>query len=304
MFLRDGSTIAWQLTFGRKASIRNEDLPERNLGAINFVMKTKFPFILVFAALGLFSGVAAGQGEEKKEADVPAFVIKFTNLPEEERRAYGEHKLKAEQFFRQKRTFESLDQIHQAQDIFDEDPTLWNLKGSCHVEFRSFDKAREAFQRALALDKDNTGILFNLAEMDFVSKEWKDCITKMATLTERLEEKSKGEMSEAVQNLHHLAVFKRMLAHLKLGEEDKARELAEENWEDWDDTPFTYYSKAALAHHAKDEDEANRWIMSAIRVFDGLQGVANWQDTLIEFGYVKSFYGGDDANQDIEVPTD
>lgn len=213
--------------------------------------------------------------------------------------AYGEHKMKGETFFRQKRTFESLEQIHLALKIFDEDPSMWNLKGSCHVEFRSFEKAREAFKRALAIDGDNTGVLFNLAEMDFVTKEWKGCSEKMTTLMEKLEEGSNGEMSEPTLNLHHLALFKKMLSQLKLGQEEEARQLAKDNWEDWDDTPFTYYSKAALSYFEEDEEEANRWIMSAVRVFGGLDAVANWQDTLIEFGYVKSFYGGEEGEIDV-----
>lgn len=261
-----------------------------------------------FLSLGVLLGVSLspvlaqedGALPEEK-AEIPAFVAKFTNLPEEKRRSYGEHKLKAQQFFRQKRTFEALDQIHQALEIFDEEPAMWNLQGSCHVEFRSFDKARQAFQRALALDPKNSGVLFNLAEMDFVTKQWEDCIEKMGTLTKRLEENSEGELSGNILQLHHLALFKSMLAHLKLGQEDEAREVAESNWDDWDDTPFTYYSKAALAYHTEDEEEASRWIMSAVRVFGGLEKVANWQDTLIEYGYVKSFYGGDEEDT-IELP--
>jgi tetratricopeptide (TPR) repeat protein len=258
---------------------------------------------LTSALLGFLVGV--GYAQESIESEdgqkaVPAFVAKFGNLPEEDRKNYGEHKLKAEQYFRQKRTFEALDEIHQALAIFDEDPAMWNLLGSCHVEFRSFEKAREAFQRAIALNPGNTGVLFNLAEMDFVTKQWKDCVEKMKKLIVNLEEMSKGEMSEPALQLHHLALFKQMLSLLKLGQEDEARKLAEDNWEDWDDTPFTYYSKAALAYFEENEEEANRWIRSAVRVFGGLEQVANWQDTLIEYGYVRSFYGGD-SDTEIEI---
>ena len=171
---------------------------------------------------------------------------------------------------------------------------MWNLKGSCYVEFRSFAKGREAFQRALALDPDNSGILFNLAEMDFVTKRWKDCVAKMDALSAQLLEDSNGEPNEQVSQLQRLALFKKMLALIKLGKNSEAREVAETHWQDWDDTPFTYYSKAALDYSEGNEEEANRWLMSAVRVFGGLDKVANWQDTLIEFGYVRSFYGGDD----------
>lgn len=257
--------------------------------------------LIVLACIGSFSGLLNAQ-ELKGEEGRPEFVVNFGNLPLEKREAYAVLQSKAQQFFRQKRTFESLDQIHQALEIFDEDPSMWNLKGSCHVEFRSFSKAKEAFRKGLALSPENTGILFNLAEMDFVTKDWKDCIDKMTTLTKRLEENAEGEMPEGTLNLHRLALFKIMLSHVKLGKLDEARELAEANWEIWDDTPFTYYSKAALAYAEEDDQEASRWIMTAVRVFGGLDQVANWQDTLIEFGYVKSFYGGEEGDK-IDIST-
>lgn len=274
-------------------------MQESSIRFINFIMTINRNRLLACVFLGIFVATGGAQEpvvEEKKAEEVPAYVIKFGNLPQEKREAYGGHKLKAEQFFRQKRTFESLDEIHQALLIFDEDPGMWNLMGSCHVEFRSFEKASEAFRRALALNEKNTGILFNLAEMDFVTKNWKGCIEKMATLNELFEENSDGELSDSVLQIHRLALFKRMLAHLKLGEEKKARQLAEDSWEDFDDTPFTYYSKAALSYFEGEEEEAVSWLRSAARVFGGL-AVANWQDTLIEFGYVRSFYGGDEGGE-------
>ena len=237
--------------------------------------------------------------EAEKVAEIPAYVTKFTNLPQEKREEYGGFKLKAEQFFRQKRTFESLDEIHKAQKIFDEDPSLWNLQGSCYVEFRSFNKARKAFRKAQAIDPNNTGILFNLAEMDFVTKNWKGCAQKMTELMGKLKENSGEEMTGGTLDLYRLALFKKMLSQLKLGQKDEARQLAKDNWEDWDDTPFTYYSKAALAYSEGEDQEANDWINSAVRVFGGLDRVANWQDTMIEVGYVRSFYGGDENEIDI-----
>lgn len=260
-------------------------------------------YLLTCVVLGFCGGTSYSQEVVEVKKEAPAFVVKFSNLPEEKRKAYGEHKGKATQFFGQKRTFEALDEVHKGLAIFDEDPSMWNLMGSCHVEFRSFGKAKKAFQRALAIDGDNTGILFNLAEMDFVTKNWKSCLEKMTALAAKLEETEReadGEMPIAILNLHRLAIFKALLSELKLGNEDKAKQLAEEYAVDWDDTPFTYYSKAALSYSEGDDEEASRWIVSAVKVFGGLQQVSNWQDTLIEFGYVKSFYGGGDEG-DIDL---
>ena len=258
-------------------------------------MKDFCKLLSVVAILGSLSGGAYAQ-EAPVEAKRPAFLDNFSNLPLEEREAYGNAKLKARQFFSQKRTFESLEQIHEALLIFDEDPGIWNLKGSCHVEFRSFDKAQIAFQKALALEPNNTGVLFNIAEMHFVTKDWKKCIEKMTNLAELLEVENKGTANPNILELQRLAIFKSLLSHIKLGQKDKAIELAESNWDDFDDTPFTYYSKAALAYSDGEGVKARGWLLSAIRVYGGLQKIANWHDTMIEFGYVQSFYGGNDED--------
>ncbi|MDP0489578.1 MAG: hypothetical protein Q7Q71_00840 [Verrucomicrobiota bacterium JB023] len=262
--------------------------------------------LYLVSCLILTSSFAPGQaaGGERKIEDVPAFKLAFDNLPEESRRAYFEHKLRAEQFFRQKRIFESLDEIFHASEIFKQDPALWNLKGSCHVEFRSFKKAREAFQKALALQPNNTGIMFNIAEMDFVTKNWEEAEKQFEAFAKKVEDDTRGgELEAGALELHRLAQFKRLLALLKLGREEEAKAIADE-YTEFDNTPMTYYSKAAIHYHNGEEEEANGWLRSALRVFGGLQPLSNWQDTLIEVGYVKSFYGGEAETQDIELESE
>ncbi len=267
-------------------------------------MKKKHYRVSCSTALALLLLSASLQAQEAgpdgQQGGVPAYVAAFENLAKEERENYGALKLKAQQFFRQKRIFEALEEVHSALKIYDGDPGLWNLKGSCYVEFRSFEKALESFAKAYEIAPASTGILFNLAEMDFVTKNWRSCIKRMTKLTSILEEEADGEISEGILPLHRLAIFKKMLSFISLGEKAKAVELAESYWDEWDDTPFTYYSKAALAYSEDNEEEATRWIVSAARVFGGIQAVGSWQDTMIEFGYVRSFYGGENSG-DIEI---
>ncbi len=57
-----------------------------------------------------------------------------------------------------------------------------------------------------------------------------------------------------------------------------------------DDSPLFYFGKAAL-HYAKDDGVgAETWLARATRIFRSSNGglLAPWQDTLIEFGYIKS----------------
>jgi hypothetical protein len=86
--------------------------------------------------------------------------------------------------------------------------------------------------------------------------------------------------------------FKLLLAKIKLGKIDEARQLADK-YDYLDDNPYYYYAQAAIAYHDDKLAEAERWLGSARRVFRNPNALAPWQDTLIEFGYIKSFYGTD-----------
>jgi tetratricopeptide (TPR) repeat protein len=256
-------------------------------------MKIRIYLSLFLLACSPFAGAQVIQAEQP----TPEYVKEFSNLAKEKREEFGLHKSKAQQFFRQKRTFECLDQVYKANQIFEKDPSIWNLKGACYVEMRLFEKAREAYEEALSIDDRNTGVHFNLAEMDFVTKDWAEASEKFDQLMERMESQSDGPLEGPLLGLQRLALFKKMLSEYKLGNEEEAKQLAKENWEDFDDTPFTYYSKAALELFKGNEEEGKKWIQSAVRVFGGFEEVGNWQDTLIEIGLVKSFYGGDEGEE-------
>jgi Flp pilus assembly protein TadD len=74
--------------------------------------------------------------------------------------------------FQQKRIFEALDALEKAGAIFEASPEVYNLRGSCYVEMRAFDKALREFGEASALSKDNPSIEFNIAEVLFVTRQW------------------------------------------------------------------------------------------------------------------------------------
>jgi hypothetical protein len=45
----------------------------------------------------------------------------------------------------------------------------------------------------------------------------------------------------------------------------------------------------------RDVVKAEEWLAMASRVFENPDIISPWQDTLVEFGYIKSFYGEDTA---------
>ncbi len=210
----------------------------------------------------------------------------FLNLPEERRKEFIKHLEEATRLFQQKRVFETLGELDKADAIFDQSAEILNLRGSCHVEFRAFDKALEAFRKAIELSPNNPSIEFNIGEVLFVTKMWQEAHDLFSKILK--------DIPEANTALSRLVEFKILLCKLKIDQKDEAMILAEK-YDFLDDSPFHYYGKAALAYEAKDLLKAEEWLAVAARIFQDPNILAPWQDTLVEYGYIKSFYGDDAA---------
>jgi len=224
---------------------------------------------------------AAKKPEQAKQEMLPNQQA-FLNLPEESRKEFAKHINDANRLFQQKRIFETLDELEKASKIFADSPEYFELRGSCYVEIRAFDKALTDYRRALQLSKDDVGIKFNIGEVYFVTKQWqKSC--------DILEEVVK-QLQKDRQDLSRLAEFKIMLCKKKLGKNTEVKALAEK-FDFLDDSPYYYYAQAALAYDDKDLTKAEEWLARANRIFNDANTLAPWQDTMVEYGYIKSFYG-------------
>lgn len=223
----------------------------------------------------------AKPGEVKKENLLPNQQA-FLNLPEESRKEFVNHLGEASRIFQQKRIFETLEELDKAFKIFPDSPELYNLRGSCFVEMRAFDKALADFEKARSFGNENPSVDFNIAEVYFVTKEWKK--------SSDLFEKVLKQIPATNTALSRLVEFKIMLCKKKQGLDAEVLILAEK-YDFQDDSPYYYYANAALAYEKKDLIKAEEWLAMAGRIFQDPNVIAPWQDTMVEFGYIKSFYG-------------
>ncbi len=207
----------------------------------------------------------------------------FSNLPEDKRKEFAAKYEEALRLMAQKRIFETLDIIEEAEKIFDKSVRLHNLKGSCYVELRIFDKAEQSFNEALKWSPNNASIMFNIAECMFVSKRWQESHDKFVEVLRLTQGAGIG--------VTRLIEFKILLCKKKLGLENEAKLLANK-YDYQDDSPFYYYAKAAIAFDEDNPVEAEQWLGRARRIFRDPNMLSAWQDTIVEFGYVKSFLGG------------
>ena len=248
----------------------------------------KISFLSLFVmATPLVAQNEAKPAEKTPAAEQPALMPNqqaFLNLPEETRKQFIKHLGEAQRLFQQKRIFETMEELNKAAKVFEDSPEIYNLRGSCFVEMRAFDKSLIEFEKARSFTKENPSIDFNIAEVLFCTQEWKKSLD--------LFEKIKQALPKENITFSRLVEFKMLLCKKKLGMDEEAAKLAEK-YDFSDDSPFYYYAKAALAYDQKDLLKAEEWLAIAGRVFQGSGTLEPWQDTLVEYGYIKSFYGND-----------
>ena len=230
----------------------------------------------------------AADAKRPKKREKPQFVIDLEALSKEDSIAYSNAFRRANSLFQQKRIFESLEALEEVDEIYAKNPASLTLRGACYVEFRAFDKARLVFAKSLKISPGNFNVRFNVAEIEFVTKNYAKALEILEPLV--LEAKK----NKATETMTPLIKFKIALCKIKTEDLAGAEAIVAEA-DFLDDSPLFYFGKAAL-HYAKDDGVgAEKWLARATRIFRSPNGglLAPWQDTLIEFGYIKSFYGGD-----------
>ncbi|MBC8127239.1 MAG: hypothetical protein H8M99_08880 [Gloeobacteraceae cyanobacterium ES-bin-144] len=229
----------------------------------------------------------AKPAESDKQALLPNQQA-FLNLPEEQRKNFIKAIEEANRLFQQKRIFETLAELEKAYKIFTDSPEIYNLRGSCFIEMRSFEKALSDFKKAAELSKDNPSIEFNIGEVYFVTKEWQKSLDMFEKVIKLVPENNMA--------LGRLVEFKILLCKKKLGKKEDAIILSEK-YDFLDDSPYYYYAKAAMAYDENNLIKAEEWLAIAGRIFNDPNVLAPWQDTLVEYGYIKSFYGEESTEE-------
>ena len=178
----------------------------------------------------------------------------FFNIPEEKRNEFLKLYTEAQRLFTTMRVFETLEKLNEAEKIFPKSVEIHNLRGSCYVEMRIFDKALISFNKAIEISPNNLSVKFNVAECLFVSRQWQESHDKFQELLRLL--------PANVMDMSRLVEFKIFLCKKKLGLDNEALIMADK-YDYQDDSPFYYYTKAALAFDKKELVEAEQWISYA-----------------------------------------
>lgn len=266
--------------------------------------------LALFTALALSAPLLSAQ--ETKTADAkPAPAAKqpterykkaitaFSNLPEETRVAFLKKRNEAGILFQNKRIFEALEATRELSEIFPDDPQVINLRGACFVELRDFAKATEQFELSKEITGPSLNVIFNIGEVAFVSGDWKKSL-------EIFEEALTLAPEKALQ-MKRLVEFKILLSHIALAKDESLTKADREKhaakvteiaalYDYRDDSPFYYYANSALNYSKDNKEKGLEYLNKGRRVYSAnAQSIASWEDTMTEYGYIKSYYGNENA---------
>lgn len=236
---------------------------------------------------------AANQPTERYKKAITA----FSNLPEETRVAFLKKRNEAGILFQNKRIFEALEATRELSEIFPDDPQVINLRGACFVELRDFAKATTQFELSKEITGPSLNVIFNIGEVAFVSGDW-------AKSLEIFQEALTLAPEKATQ-MKRLVEFKILLAHIALAKDESLSKANRDKhsskitelvalYDYRDDSPYYYYANSAFHYSQDDKEKGLDYLNKGRRVYSAnAQSIASWEDTMTEYGYIKSYYGNE-----------
>lgn len=234
------------------------------------------------AAVFFCGGVAFAQAPDAERQvqlqDLPAWLLKFSNLTQEEKSTYIQTFQEAKADYVRGEWVSCEMRLNSCELIFPDNPNIWNLRCSVLIELGRADEAAAELERARAeLPRDSVTLL-NIANLHMLRKEYETGIAHIAELLETI--------PYAEEELRDSLTFRSFLCYLLLGQESAARELVKDKGP-MDDTPLYYYSQAALHLLKGDRKAATADITTASRIFAKLGTTITYQRALNLSGLVE-----------------
>ncbi|MFM7182378.1 MAG: tetratricopeptide repeat protein [Verrucomicrobiales bacterium] len=253
-------------------------------------MKLNTFFFSLFLATGIVNAqqepeatkpaaTASAMGVNPGTPEAKAAEEEFLKRPAEEQKKFQQLLVDGEKLLAEKRVPEALQKLIDAESIAPIHPVVLNLKGSCLVQIRDFDRALLYFEKAAKLYPTFWQSHFNRAEMFFVQKKWEEAEKQFRELLKQ------GDAIDATTR--KLMEYKVMLCLIKQQKFDDATPLIN-RYDIYDDAPIYYYSMAALHFEKKENKEAEEWVTNARAIYDA-QLYSIYEDSLTEIGWLFVF---------------
>lgn len=186
-------------------------------------------------------------------------------------------------YMRGVRLQESLERLNEVEDITGEFHIVSNMRGAVFTKMRDFKAARAEFIRAIELTKnqprENFHPRFNLAEINFVEKNWAQARKEFSDLIANAAIPDPGT--------RRLMEYKVFICLLQEKQADAASAMMEKFDQYDNDSPAWYFAQAATSFAQEKKEEAEEWLGSANKIYPKeLNDV--YQDSLVEVGWLQT----------------
>ena len=187
-------------------------------------------------------------------------------------------------YLRGVRLLESLEKLNEMESALGvSNHYIENLRGAVYTKMKDYKRARVHFRKALEFAKDFEAEAFhprfNLAELDFVEKQWdpaRDAFQKLL-----------ADPGKPTSGSDSLIKFKILICDLQQKKEVEAEEVMK-TFDKYDaESPAFYFGNAVKLFIKNDKEGANEWLESARRIYPKeINEVYN--DSLVEMGWLET----------------
>jgi tetratricopeptide (TPR) repeat protein len=150
--------------------------------------------------------------------------------------------------------------IDQGEKLKPNQPDGWNLRGAVYLKQGQFAQAQAAFARAVAIDPNLWAAQFNLAEISFKQKNYRQSRTQFDALLAQTDHYKDHDRWELVQ-------YKVFLSYLLMGDDAHAQRALAKLPSAGASTPACLYAQAALSFSRQDIAAAQRTLATAESTF-------------------------------------
>lgn len=195
----------------------------------------------------------------RNTAELPDWLIEFSNLPREDREQYLRAFTQAKRAYQNGQWVACIGFLADCEMIFSKNPNVWNLRASCLMEQKFFDEAAEELERVRKVLPSDPVTAMNLSGMHLARGRYEESLAVLRSLQESLPYGSPRELLDVLD-------FRCLLCHIMLDRMDEAKALVA-HLTPMSDTPLYYYSQAVFALKKGDRLEAARCLRVVSNIF-------------------------------------
>lgn len=193
------------------------------------------------------------------QAELPAWLVNFSNLPKERREEFALIFNEAKQDYQRKDWSGCMERLTACDIIFADNPNTKVLRVGCMQELGLYDQALSIILEHLKTNPSDLVAQFNLSSIYMGLKEYQKCAEVLAPLIINMSMEDDAKFRDVLN-------YRLFICKLLLNEESSAMATVK-NCSIMDDSPLYYMVQVALNLHTGDRNEASKNLKIAQKIY-------------------------------------